>query len=230
VGVAFDGDSDQLASGTHAGAGEELLEHCFDRSLGDAELLTDLLVAEAFEDAAQYAPFSCAEGFLAGSCATLSRVCEQDLYHAWVDPDFALHDAADGLGKLGERAALEEDAGGSVVEGAQHDGVAHAAGDHEDLSGESVPSALGEELRSGFFAEVVVEQDEIDDFVGDDAERLADESAGGGDAAFGVGFEQPAQALAKEGMVVDDEDTDRLAHIGCLKTILKIGAHPYRQE
>jgi hypothetical protein len=115
----------------------------------------------------------------------------QDFHQAGVDPGLTLHDPTDGLDQFCERAALQKDTGGAIVECAQHDDVADAAGDHKDGAGKAEPPAPIQELSAGLLSKVVVEQDKIDLFLGYDPEGFFDRGARSNDSAFRIGFEQP---------------------------------------
>ena len=52
--VLFERHADQLASGSNAGFGEELLQRSFDGGLGNLQSIGDLFVGQPFKDEREY--------------------------------------------------------------------------------------------------------------------------------------------------------------------------------
>jgi hypothetical protein len=209
VGVFFEGDADELAAAADAGLVEELLEERFDVGLGDVEAGADFFVGETFEDGFEDEFFAWGEsgggGGRLGACG-----CDEGFDGAGVEGGFAAEDFVDGDDEIGGWTVLEEDAGGSELEDAEGVRVAEAGGDHEDAAGEVFFAGLLEEVDAGLFAEVEVEEDDVDVGGGEGLES----GVGGGEVACEfegwVGFEETLQAFAEEAVIIDQQEADLL--------------------
>src|SRR5579859_7397540 len=108
AGVAFQCDSNQLASGADARLLKEILKGCFYGTLGYSQLGRDLLVAEAFENTAQNFVFAVRKEALGGLALRRSSGLRQNLHLPFVEPGFTGHHLANGLRQQRGRVVLQE--------------------------------------------------------------------------------------------------------------------------
>ncbi len=110
---------------------------------------------------------------------------------------------------------LEENAGCAAFQRPQRVGIGHPRGHHEDVAGECAPLRLVEKQCALLFAEIVIEKHDIDGLALHHVERFRGRGAASGDAQVRLSLEQPAEALAKEAVIVDQQDSNRLGHARC---------------
>ena len=111
---------------------------------------------------------------------------------------------------------FEEDSRCAAFESPQRAGVGHARRDHQDAAGESSAGlargagtgafGLFEKCQALVVAEVVIEQHDVDRFAREDGEAFGGRGGGGDDPEVRLSFEQPAQALPEQAVIVDQEN------------------------
>ncbi len=205
-GELFEGDADQLAAGTDAGFFEKLLDGGLHRAFRDAQAPADFLVAEALEDSTKNVVLAGGET-LTGLEFGLGGELDYVFQAALVDPGFAGVDFANRVGEEGGRAVFEEDPGRALVQDLRGFGGGDAGGDDENARSESQGAHSGEKLGGAGFAEIVIEQDQIDTVVLKRLEGLIDGSAVGDHFEVRLGVQQTTQALAKQRMIVQKKQT-----------------------
>ncbi len=85
-------------------------------------------------------------------------------------------------------------------------------GDHQDSTLEAASLAFFEESRALFVSEVVIEEHHVHGLAVQHRQGIADTGASRGDAEIRLCFEQPAEALPKQAVIVDQQNPDCMFH------------------
>ena len=83
---------------------------------------------------------------------------------------------------------FQKDAGGTILQHAQHDGIAHAGGHHQNAAGKTGTARPIEKLRALLRTEIVIQQNHVDLRKLRQRERLGRRSAGAHDVEVRLGL------------------------------------------
>src|ERR1700740_702641 len=104
--ILFESDTDQLAASVYSSLGKKLLQRGLYRAFGDADLLRDLLIRQAFKHQGKNLSFALRKS---GRGLSFPAFGDGPLQHLLFEPYFASHDVTDSLRKRGRRVVLHED-------------------------------------------------------------------------------------------------------------------------
>src|SRR5579872_1175957 len=203
--VLFECHSYQLPAGADAGFLKEALQDGFDVAFGDLEAPGDLLVGEAFEDVAEHLALTLVEDRGSGRLAFGVGFVEAG--ERAIEPDTAGQDDADAFDQVAEGRLLEKDAGHALANEPARFGIADPGRDDEYAAFEAGLAGGGKKLGGALGAEVVIEEDKIERLLGEKGEGFADAGAVL-DGEIGLLGQYAGDALAKEGVIVDQENAN----------------------
>ncbi len=191
--VLFQCDSHQLAARPDSGLVKELLQHGLHRTLRDRQLSSDLLIRKAFKHSFEHSPL--ARGQVARSRPDVAdRGCcgDHGSGNAAVQPHLPLHHLSNRLDQPARRAVLEEDSRRPAMQRPKDCGVVHPRRHQQHASGETLLRRLHQKPRAVFFAQIVVQQREIEGRQVGDGKRRRRRSAASRDLKVRLGLQQPA--------------------------------------
>ena len=211
--VVGDGEHGQLEAGGDSGFVEDVGQVAFDGFFAEAELLGDIAVGAAFDDAADDFHFAGgkAEGFAVGDGGLLHELvksADEIDDAAASDPVIAAGDGANGGGDVLGDGILNNDAAGADLEGLDDLLGADGAGEQDDFDGGRAVHDGAHGFNAGEARHVDVEEEDV----GEQLEGLGDGLIAVG--AFADDFEalfaleHVAHADADDRMVVGKEDAD----------------------
>src|SRR5215472_576302 len=203
--LLFQRDADELAARAHTGLREQLLQRRFYRALRYLDSFGNLLVGQTLEYEGEHLalPFGESFSFILGTRPALAhRLANQFL----VKPHFARHDIADSFGEQCRRVVLSEDAGDTVANQVSRFVLVHAGCDHQDLPRVTLGLGRSQEFCAVALAQVEIEKHKIDARSAESDEGLVDRPAAGNDFEVAVGTEETRHTLAKECMIVQQNN------------------------
>ncbi len=120
----------------------------------------------------------------------------------------------DRLEELGASGLLQDDAGRAAIEGEPHRARRHARGQHQYPRGAAPVEQELQQVGAGVIAEIVVQQDQVEQRIRQDAAGLGEGGAVCDHLQRRLLGQAAHQALAQQGVVVDQQDADRFGHAG----------------
>ena len=208
------GEESQFEAGGDAGFVEDVGEVTLDGFFADSELLGDVLVAAAFDDAGDDFEFAW------GEAVGLALGCGGGLLHEGVergdeiddalstDPVVAGEDGAQGAREVAGKCVLEDDAPGADLQGFDDLLGGDGAGEHDDLDARGLVHDGAQGFEAGQTGHREIEQENV---------GLELEGLGDGDVAVlgladdfeaGLVLEHVFYAEANDGMIVGDHDAN----------------------
>jgi hypothetical protein len=190
---------------------KDVVEMVLDGLLADEELFADFFVAEALSDELDDFLFAVAEQGLFAARAGFGGLGEgfQDLGgHAVIEPDFAGVDAVNAFYEQIGGGLLENDAAGAEAHGADNVAIVFGGSEDDDAGRERVEIDFLEDGQAVFIGHAEVEQENIGLELGDKLDALGAVLSFTNDGDVFVSAEELAQAVAENGMVIREEDTN----------------------
>src|SRR5581483_8701785 len=168
----------------------------------------DFLRSQSLKDATQHFTLALREAHRRFSLRRIDAL-EQRLQIISLQPNLAAGYLANALAERFRRIVLVEDAGDAGFDELHRLRIGNAGGDHQNLATEPPLPRAGDEIDSAFPAEIEIEQNDIGLGVGQNVQS--------GGNRFGLTrhgetrllFEQPHQALTKQRVIVNQQDTKR---------------------
>ncbi len=108
---------------------------------------------------------------------------------------------------------FQEDSRSAEFHDPQGFGIAHSRSHHEDACVEPCTSNRVEECRRGRVTEIVIQKHEVDGPSRQEFDRHSNRFAAPFDLYIRFGLKEPAQTLAEETVVVDQQEANIVHHL-----------------
>jgi len=178
----------------------------FDGVEAEAELSGDLLIAIAFGEELVDVAFTFGEQIEAIVRGGVEDGLEEESADGRAEETLAAGDGEDGFDEFGFEAILEDIAASAFADGAEDVAFVGVHAEHEDGDGGVEAMQLGEGFEAVEALHADVEEDEIGGILTSEFDGFGAGAGFGDDEEGGMGFEDAADALADEGVIVGEED------------------------
>jgi len=196
---------------------ENIVQVIFYGLLADEKFFADFLVAEALGDELNDFFFAVAEERLFAARAGLGGLRESfhDFGgHAIVEPDFAGMNAVDTFHEKVGGGLFEDNAASAEAHGADYVAIVFSGGENDDARGQRIEIDFFEDGEAVFVGHAEIEQENFRLELGEEFDALGAVLRFTDNSDVLVGIEEFAETVAKDGVVIGEEDTNLLFSFG----------------
>ena len=196
---------------------EDVVQVVFYGLLADEKFFADFLVAETLGDELDDFFFAVAEQRLFAARAGLGGFRER-LHdfggHAVIEPDFAGVNAVNALYQQVGGGLLENDAARTEAHGADYVAIVFGGGENDDARGQRIEIDFFEDGEAVFIGHAEIEQKNFGLEFGEELDALGAVLRFADNGDVFVGIEKFAEAIAKDRVVIGEEDANLLFSFG----------------
>src|SRR5579871_2769300 len=192
---------------------ENIVEVVFHRLFADEKFFADFAVAEALGHKLDDFFFALAEQRLFAALAGFRRLFERFHYfgrHAVIEPDFAIVNLANALQQQIARGLFQHHAAGAQTHRADHVAVIFGSRDNNDARLQRVEIHFFEDGEAVLFRHAQIEQQNIGLQLREHLRALNAVRSFADNLHVVRAFEQFAQAIAEDSVIVRDQNSNRL--------------------
>jgi len=132
--------------------------------------------------------------------------------HCRIEPHLSGNHLSDGLYQAARRTVLQKHSVRTILKRAQHHRIAHAGRHHQDATAETMSVRPVQKLRALLVAEIVIQQNDVNIFELRQRQCLARGGTGTHDVEVRLCLKKPAEALAEQAVIVDQQYLNFAAH------------------
>src|SRR5579863_3749333 len=196
---------------------EDVVQVIFYGLLADEKFFADFLVAEALGNELNDFFFAVAEERLFAARAGLGRFRES-LHdfggHAIVEPDFAGMNAMNAFHEKVRGGLFEDYAASAEAHGADYVAIVFGGSENDDARGKRIKIYFFEDGEAIFVGHAEIEQENFRLELGEEFDALGAVLRFADDSDVLVGIEKFAKTVAKNGVVIGEEDANLLFSFG----------------
>jgi len=196
---------------------EDVVQVVLDSLLGDEKFFADFFVAEALGDELDDFLFAVAEqGLFAARAgfAGLRKRLHDFGGHAIVEPDFTGVHAMNTFYEEIGGGLLQDDAARTEAHGADDIAIVFGSSENDDARGQRIEIDFFEDGEAVFIGHAEIEQQDFRLELSEELDALGAVLRFADDSDVLVGIEEFAETVAKDGVVIGEQDTNLLFSFG----------------